>query len=245
MIYKTAPTTQRIQWESFRVVDDFKVNLNVGIRVIQTSDEMIELILANNFKYRMSRYKANEDDGFNIGYGYGNSDMPYGMTEEEAYDEWIKEFKKKEDQLVRQLPLDFISQARFDSIMSLYFLTGKWRTMPTNSIRGGSYDILGAIKAGQWEAVADMISDGGIDRRQRQIEAKVMMLGDYSSVKTRNSTRLEGIQYARSQYSSGFITDSFTKKQTEFAYYRQTGGGYLPNTTMNRKMQIKKIFPLR
>lgn len=244
MINKNAPTSARIQWDTFTVRDNFRVGLDVGIRVLQTSAEMIELILANNFDYRMYRYYSTDEETYKIGYGYGNSDLPYGMTEDEAYGEWIKEFKKREDQLARQLPVNFLSQSRFDALMSLYFLTGKWRTIPSTTVPG-SYDILGAIKLGNWEAVANMISDCSIDRKQRLTEARVMMLGDYSSQKTRRSVRIDGIQYARSQYAGGLITDSFTRKQAEFAYYRQTGGGYLPNTPMLRKMQIKKLYPLR
>jgi GH24 family phage-related lysozyme (muramidase) len=244
MINRNAPISARIQWETFEVVDNFRATMDVNIRALQTSEEMIELILSN-YRYRMYRYasETNSKD-FKIGYGFGNPNLPYGMTEDEAYSEWLKEFKIVEKNFVRQLPINFMTQSQFDALISLYFTTGKWKTVESNTVTG-TYDILGAIKLGNWEAVANMISDSLIDRPQRLAEARVMMLGDYSNIKTRRWLRLEGIQFTRTQYISNLITDAFAKKQAEFAYYRQTNGGYLPNTTMLRKMQIKNIFPLR
>jgi GH24 family phage-related lysozyme (muramidase) len=238
MINKNAPISARTQWETFEIVDEFRATMDVSIRALQTSDEMIEIILAN-YRYRMYRYSAEDNNSFKIGYGFGNPDLPYGMTEDEAYSEWIREFKKVEKNFVRQLPINFMTQSQFDALISLYFTTGKWKTVDSNTVTG-TYDILGAIKLGNWEAVANMISDGSIDRPQRLIEARVLMLGDYNISKNRRWLRLEGIQFTRTQYIANQITDPFAKKQAEFAYYRQTNGGYLPNTPMLRKMQIKK-----
>lgn len=244
MINKSVPTTSRIQWEVFRVTDEFRAKQQAPVEVMQTSDDMIEFILANNYEYRMYRYLSEDGKNYKIGYGYGDPDVPQGMTEAEAYSEWIKEFKKKEDQFARQLPIDFISQSQFDALMSLYFTTGSWRYIPANSL-DGNYDILSAVKLGYWEDVANMISDCATNRQYRQMEAAVMMLANYTTQKTRRSVLIDGIFFARSQYSAGAITDSFTKKQAEFGFYRQTGGVYLPNTPTLRMRQIKKLYPLR
>jgi len=244
MINKNAPISARLQWETFVISDSHRANLPVDKTVLQTSEDMIELILANNYRYRMYRYLSEEEKTYKIGYGYGDSSLPYGMTEDDAYGEWIKEFKKKEDQFARQLPINYLSQSQFDALMSLYFTTGNWRYIPSNTVPG-SYDILNAVKLGNWEAVANMISDCPTNRHQRFVEARVMILGDYSTQRTRRSIAIEGIQFARAQYGANKITDSVSKKQAEFAYYRQTGGGYLPNTPMLRKIQIKRQYPLR
>jgi len=226
----------RIQWETFSNVDRFKSDFKVLTPLIQCSDELIPIVLAN-YRFRMYRYQDTADNFYKIGYGYGNSNTPYGMTESEAYSEWIVEFKKKESSLQKQLPIPSITVSQFDALLSLYFTTGSWRTIESDE---GIYDISSAIKNMQWTLVADMIANGKTNRTQRQLEAKILMLGDYRTDKSRNWLRNEGIQYTRTTYIRG-ITDNLAKKQAEISYYRQTAGAYLPNLTENKKREISNI----
>lgn len=226
----------RTQWENYQPVDRFKTDFNVMTSIIKCSDEIIPIVLANS-RFRMFRYVDDQSNDYKIGYGYGNPNYPYGMTEAEAYAEWISEFKKKESSLKQQLPLNSISQSQFDALLSLYFLTGSWRTIVSSE---GTYDILNAVKNLQWSLVADMISNGKIDRNQRQIESRVLMLGDYNTTKSRAWLRNEGVQYARTTYIRG-ITDSIAKKQAEISYFRQTSGAFLPNLTDLKKTEISNI----
>lgn len=223
----------RIQWETFQPTDRFKTDFKVLTSLIKCSDEIIPIVLANS-RFRMYRYKDANTDMYKIGYGYGDPDTKYGVTESEAYGQWIAEFKKKESSLQKQLSLPSITTSQFDALLSLYFLTGSWRTIESDE---GVYDLSSAIKNLQWSLVADMIANGKVDRNQRQLEAKILMLGDYRSDKTRNWLSNEGVQYTRTTYIRG-ITDSLAKKQAEIAYYRQTMGAFLPNLTENKKREI-------
>lgn len=226
----------RIQWETFSNTDRFKTDFKVITPLIQCSDELIPIVLSN-YRFRMYRYQDGVDNFYKIGYGYGNSNTPYGMTENEAYAEWIAEFKKKESSLQKQLPIPSITVSQFDALLSLYFTTGSWRTIESDE---GIYDISSAIKNMQWSLVADMIANGKSNRTQRQLEAKILMLGDYRTDKSRNWLRNEGIQHTRTTYIRG-ITDNLAKKQAEISYYRQTMGAYLPNLTENKKREISNI----
>jgi hypothetical protein len=226
----------RIQWETFSNVDRFKSDFKVLTPLVQCSDELIPIVLSNS-RFRMYRYQDTVTNFYKIGYGYGNSNTPYGMTESEAYGEWIAEFKKKESSLQKQLPIPSITVSQFDALLSLYFTTGSWRTIESDE---GIYDISSAIKNMQWSLVADMIANGKVNRTQRQLEAKLLMLGDYRTDKSRNWLRNEGIQYTRTTYIRG-ITDALAKKQAEISYYRQTMGTYLPNLTENKKREISNL----
>lgn len=233
---KVVSPQYRIQWENYQPVDRFKTDFNIITSMVKCSDEIIPIVLTNS-RYRMSRYLDESSNIYKIGYGYGNSAQPYGMTEAEAYAEWIAEFKKKESSLQQQLPINSITQSQFDALLSLYFLTGNWRTIVSSE---GTYDILTAVKNLQWSLVADMISNGKVDRNQRQIEARILMLGDYNTTKSRAWLRNEGIQYTRTSYIRG-MSDSIAKKQAEISYYRQTSGAFLPNLTDLKKTEIINI----
>lgn len=226
----------RIQWEIFQPTNRFKTDFKVLTPSIACSEELIPIVLANS-RFRMYRYTDSITNLYKIGYGYGDTSTVYGMTESEAYGEWIAEFKKKESNLQKQLPLPSITASQFDALLSLYFLTGSWRTIEADE---GTYDLNSAIKNQQWSLVADMIANGKVDRNQRQLEAKILMLGDYRTDKTRNWLRNEGVQYTRTTYIRG-ITDQLAKKQAEIAYYRQTMGAFLPNLTENKKRQISNL----
>ena len=226
----------RIQWETFQPTNRFKTDFKVLTPLVTCSDELIPIVLSNS-RFRMYRYTDSENNFYKIGYGYGDPSTKYGMTESEAYGEWIAEFKKKESSLQKQLPLPSITVSQFDALLSLYFLTGSWRTIESDE---GTYDLSSAIKNLQWSLVADMIANGKVDRNQRQTEAKILMLGDYRTDKTRNWLRNEGVQYTRTTYIRG-ITDPLAKKQAEIAYYRQTMGAFLPNLTENKKREISNL----
>jgi len=168
-----------------------------------------------------------------IGYGFGDSNNLRGYTEPESYSEWISAFRKSQHKLRNQLPLINITQSQFDALSSLYFQTGEWRRVLSTD---GTYDLYSAIKGERWLLVADMIANG-MDRSARINDAKILLLGDYSVFKGRTDKRREGIQFARNQYIIG-IKDSLAKKQAEFAYYRQTGGAWLPNVAESRQRMI-------
>lgn len=224
----------KIQWETFSKTQqqkwDSEYRVSASIRTV--SEPMIPIILSNS-KFRMFRY-LDENNVYKIGYGYGNPEKRDGYTEVEAYSEWISALKKKEEFLQRQIPIA-LSQSQFDAILSLYFLTGNWKTIVGSE---GTYNLLNPIRSGDWATVADMLSNATENRDQRMREARIIMIGDYTNTKTRTWIRNDGIQYTRTQYASDKITDILAKKQAEIAYYRQTNGAFLPNMNELKKREI-------
>lgn len=226
----------RIQWDTFQPVNRFKTDFNVLPYLITCSEELIPIVLGNS-RFRMYRYIDDITQEYKIGYGYGDANLPNGMIEEEAYAEWISEFKNKEYNLKKQLPIPSITSSQFDALLSLYFTTGSWKRIESSE---GTYDIYSAVKNLQWSLVADMIANGKTNRDHRQIESRILMLGDYRTNKSRNWLRNEGVQYTRTTYIRG-ITDTLAKKQAEVSYYRQTLGAFLPNISDTRKRQIVNL----
>lgn len=228
----------RVQWEIFNKTEQQKWDSEflTSVQYQTLSEEMIPIILSNS-NYRMFRY-LDENGNYKIGYGYSNPDKIDGYTEPEAYTDWIKELKRKEDLLQKQLPVLSLSQSQFDAILSLYFLTGNWKTIEGTE---GTYNLFNAIRIDDWVTVANMLANASENRDQRLIEAKLIMVGDYTFNKTRTWVRNEGIQYTRTQYISG-IDDSVAKRQAEFAYYRQTNGAFLPNMNELKKREIINTY---
>lgn len=235
---KTVSIYRRIPWETYSTnpLREWKIKLGIYAPSIVASNELLDFLISN-FDYRMYRYRDPITDQYKMGYGYTDPSYEYGATENEAYSDWIKEVKRKERLLTQQLPVTMITESQFDALLSLYVMTGNWK-----KLRGeeGTYDIFSAVKSLNWQLVADMIANGQ-DKSQRLAEARILMLGDYSHTGDRNRLAGLGIQYARTQYVRG-IPDAFSRKQAEYAFYRQTNGVFLPNMPELRKRQIVSIF---
>lgn len=233
MMLPIVDSKYRIPWQDFRVKNLYYTQSTNPPYIMQASEEIIPVIL-NNFRYRMYKYFDEPSNQFKIGYGYGNPNDQKGMTEPEAYSLWISELRKKQVLLRNQIPFLYVTQSQFDALLSLYFQTGSWRIVQS---REGTYDLLSAIKENSWQAAADMIANGSVKRDARMREARVMMLGDYSVERTRTNLRREGIEYTRTQYIQG-IDDSFTRRQAQIAYFRQTNGAWLPNMSQAEKSVV-------
>lgn len=231
---KTVSPSFRIQWETFSKTEQQKWDSEFRISTLyQTVSEEAKLLILSNNRFRMFRY-LDENGIYKIGYGYGNPDKRDGYTEAEAYGDWIKELKRKENILQKQLPLLSLTQSQFDAILSLYFLTGDWKKI--NGVEG-TYDILSAMRNNDWLTIANMLANATDNREQRLKEARMIILADYYTEKDRTWLRNEGIQYTRTQYVNT-IADTLAKRQAEFAYYRQTNGAFLPNMREIRKREI-------
>jgi len=235
MALKTVSQNNRIQWETFQPINEWKLLYPFNSTAMSCSVELIPLVLSHS-RFRMSRYLDNTT--YKIGYGYSDPTVNYGITEPEAYTDWIAAFKKKERDLKNQLSfVSAVTQSQFDALLSLYFLTGSWKTVVSSE---GTYDIVDAIKKDEWYLVADMIANGKQDHDQRLREARILALADYNIDKDRTWLRIEGIQYARTIYSRG-MNDLIAKKQLENAYYRETQA-FLPTMSELKKREIANRY---
>ncbi len=222
---------RRTAWDTYTVKDDWRVNFLIAVTQLSVSDEMLQVMLSNN-EYRMFRYSI---DGKNYKIGYGQGDPTgIGFTEVEAYSEWIEYIKEKERKFKSTLPLISMSQSHYDALFSLYCDTGNWKNVTSDV---GTYDVFTAIKAGRFLLAIDMIADGKVNPAMRRAEARVFQLADYTTSRTRQFLRSEGIAYALKQYTSGGITTEFSKRQCETGYYRQTTA-FIPGMTALRQREL-------
>ena len=229
--------SRRIEWEIYPTGNVSRQTELKDIDAISATDDIV-LHMLSNFKFRMQSY-IDMNGVKAIGYGYGNPDSKTGITEEEAFGEWIGVIKQKQSNLIHQLPLTRITQSQFDALLSLYVLTGSWKFVDSQQ---GRYDIFNAISVNDWETVANMIANGteNTATSSRFFESRVLQLGDYSNIKTRAWVRNEGIQYTRKTSSAGGFTD-MQLRQAEISYYRELGM-FLPTTTDLRKRTIDRII---
>jgi hypothetical protein len=222
----------RIQWETFSIQDEFAVNYRFPANSSNVSFGMSNLMLSRQ-TWTGIRKKDPVTGKYGIGYGVGDPDDVQGYTESQAYAEWVGDLRNRQKQLIAQLSISFITQTKFDALLSLYIDTGTWRIVQADE---GTYDLATPVKNGNWLLVADIISRGKLNPTLRKKEARVMRLADYTFTKTRNQQVTQGVQLLRTQYVAG-IANEFDKKQTEFVYYRQFGT-FLPGMTQLRQRRV-------
>jgi hypothetical protein len=222
----------RIQWETFTVQDAFAVDYRYPVQRATMSIGMENLMLSRR-TWSGIRKVDTATGKYTIGYGVGDPDDVQGYTESQAYAEWVGDLRNRQKRLIAQLPILFVTQTIFDSLLSLYIDTGTWRTVQADE---GMYDLATPVKNGNWLLAADIISRGKANSELRKKEARVMRLADYSFTKTRNQQVTQGVQLLRTQYVAG-IANEFDKKQTEFVYYRQFGT-FLPGMTQLRQRRV-------
>jgi len=171
-----------------------------------------------------------------IGYGLSSGSDSNGLTEAEAYSYFIQDLKVKERAFKKLLPLANISQTNYDALLSLYYFTGDISSTGTPARK---FKINNYIVNDQWQWVATALVLSGNQRNIRQGEAKIMMLADYGSSKSRETIKAQGLQDIRTVYPDGF--DSVKSlNQAEYVYYLETNR-FLPKMTQSRKRQIVNL----
>lgn len=224
-----------VEWDIHNVIDDDKLRIEIAISEVIASHDIILHIL-NSFRYRMQQYQDSSNK-LSIGYGFSDPTKIDGITESEAYSDWLASVKRTQRELKNQLPVTTITQPHFDALYSLFVTTGNWRYVDSPQ---GRYDILDAVNNNDWKTVANMIVNGNNSgNSDRLFEARVLQLNDYSDIRSREWMRNEGIQYTRKFTVSGKFSET-QQRQAEISYYRELGI-FLPQTTELRKRAIGRI----
>jgi hypothetical protein len=174
-----------------------------------------------------------------IGYGFSNGNDSNGLTESEAYSFFIEDLKNKERAFKKIVPLSLISQTNYDALFSLFYFTSDISKTGTPDRQ---FKINNYIVNEQWQWVATALVLSGNQRIVRQGEAKIMMLADYGSVKSRSLLKAQGLQNIRTLYPNGFETTK-SLNQAEYVYYKETNR-FLPKMTQSRKRQIVNLANL-
>jgi len=219
-----------IEFDLFTVKDSSLVNDKKILQNLEASSSLINTILREK-KWR--GYSYIENGVRKIGYGLTAGSESDGLSEIQSYGYFIEDFKQKERNFKKLLPLNYISQSCYDALLSLYYYTGTIKTIGSESRR---FDINDYVINEKWQYIASILVLTNDNRTIRQLEASIMMLADYGSQKDRTTIRSQGIQEIRTLYPNRF-DDTLSLKQAEYIYYKETKR-FLPLMTQSRKRQI-------
>ena len=218
----------KTNWEDYTVLDEDLYETEIYIDSVFASDTLV-LVALNNFKY----------NGYD-GKGYSVGAATRGITEEEAYNIWIEDFRRRERNLIRQLKsfgLNEVSQSVFDGLLLYYLLAENFTIVYAME---GQYNLRDHIVSKNWDTVAGMILRDHANRQNSLRAATILRLADYGNPKNRGWLRANGIFEMRASNQIGLLSgDQLVRAR--FSYYAETLE-FLPLTPNSIKRDIAKRY---
>lgn len=214
-------------WTEF-TLKDAEWDTSIFIDDIYASDIIILVTL------NMARYVGYNQTGYSI------AGAKRGITEQEAYDIWTKDFQNNQRVLIRQLKsfgLTSIPQCVFDGLLLYYIINGDVLTVTADE---GVYEIRDYIADSDWTTVASMIKRSNFNRLFCVQAASIIRLSDYGKSKSRSWMRQTGIFEMRDKNEIRAL-DENNLERARFAYYAETLK-FLPNTPEGIKRTIAKAY---
>ena len=226
------PSAKLIEWSDFTVKDSLDTTLVEPIENRELSAKAVSVLL---LKYVYKMYTVNGVIGYNT--LDTNKTYTYGISEADAFSDWIIGIKKLEKGLKNVLPAKFnITKSKFDGLVLFFVVTGQINKV---KIVEGSFDLKSDILSGNWETVASKISYDSRDFNISRQIGSIMILGDYGQPLPRTWMRNKGIQTTRRQYE--FLIDGYQIRQAEHSYYRETQK-FLPNMSEMRQREVVSYY---
>ncbi len=226
------PTSSLIEWSEFTIRNTLDTANEEVIENRELSAKAVSRLL------QTYTFKMHTEKGV-LGYITVDNDdkYPYGITEADAFSDWIISVKNKEKSLKNILPKEFyVTQAQYDALVIFFITTGQVNKVQTTT---GIYDVKEKILAKDWETVASMIINDKRDFNLNQQAGTIMVLGDYGYLNSRVFLRNQGIQRLRRKY--GYLTSAYNKRQSEHSYYRETQK-FLPNMSEMRQREVVNYY---
>ena len=227
-LQSTVDNKNLIDYSLFTVIDSDAVNVPIPLNQLEANEKLINLKLRTT---GWLGYTKNNHIGYKKQIGLDGN----GLTEEEAYIIWIEDFKDKEKRFKKLFPSLQLTQAQYDAMLGLYVDTGSFLFVGTEDRK---FLLQEFITDGKWDHIATALTLSGADRLSRQAEAKILMLGDYGTTKSRTLIKQQGIQTLVKEYSSKQLSE-LQSRQAEYVYYAETKR-FLPNMTESRKQILVK-----
>lgn len=222
------PEYFRTVWTDYDVKDDTMYDTLIDITTIGASESVRSVAL--NF----SRYNAYDTAG------YGESNFTNGVTEQQAFNDWILQWENENSKVLKSifnLNILKITQNQYDAIVLFNWTTGDVYTVASPE---GQYDLRSVIQNKNWDSVADMMSRSTINKEKSVLCAKLLRLADYDSFKDRIWLRTQGIHDMRKKNELRLL-DSQQLRFARFAYFAETGD-FLPYTPEGIKRDIVKKY---
>ena len=214
-------------WTEF-TLKDAEWDKSIFIDDIYASDNIILVTL------NMARYVGYNQTGYSI------AGAKRGITEQEAYDIWIKDFQNNQRTLIGQLKsfgLRSIPQCVFDGLLLYYIINGDVLTVTADE---DIYEIRDYIVDSDWTTVASMIKRSNFNRLFCVQASSIIRLSDYGKSKSRSWMRQTGIFEMRDKNQINAF-DETDLERARFAYYAETLK-FLPNTPEGIKRTIAKAY---
>ena len=214
-------------WTEF-TLKDTEWDTSIFIDDIYASDNIILVTL------NMARYVGYNQTGYSI------AGAKRGITEQEAYDIWIKDFQNNQRTLIGQLKsfgLRSIPQCVFDGLLLYYIINGDVLTVTADE---DIYEIRDYIVDSDWTTVASMIKRSNFNRLFCVQASSIIRLSDYGKSKSRSWMRQTGIFEMRDKNQINAF-DETDLERARFAYYAETLK-FLPNTPEGIKRTIAKAY---
>ena len=228
------PNSAQINWNEFTVLDEDKTTVQQNIKDLEIGDSTLKRVLG---KTSMNMYTNTTDQLI----GYVTNDTQhlyrYGMTEEQAYADYLVWMKQAEKNFKTKLPTGFLlTQSQYDGLVAFYTTTRSINTVETIY---GTFDLKTHILNEDWAEVANLIAFDISNPNQTMIDSKTIMLYDNGYPKTRAWLRNQGLQRLRRYYHT--TSDGYRRTQMEFAYYQETQQ-FLPGMSEARQREVVAYY---
>ena len=221
-------TRYKTEWADYVVKDQTAIDTEINLEDVSAS-ETIKMVTLN-----MSRYS-----GYNT-YGYDVGNANRGITEQEAYDIWNRDFQFEQRTFLKQLKafgINTISQPVYDGLLLYYIINGDILNVDASE---DNYSLREYIVEKDWDTVASMIKRSNFNKIFCAQAATIIKLADYGKYKTRAWMRQTGIFEMRDKNEINALSTTQLER-ARFAYYAETLK-FLPNTPEGIKRNIVKEY---
>lgn len=204
-------------WSDYVVKDETAYKTEIDLSLLTASSKAKDVALDFFDEY----------SGFD-GTAYGEGTYATGLTEQQAYDNWLVTFNKQQSIVKKQLQQNpklpnAYPQSVFDGLVLLNWATGKVFTVTAIE---GIYDLLDGLRLKDFDIVASMLMRSNKNKSLCVKCATILRLADYGKPRTRLWQRTNGIHKMRDKNEKD-VLDTNLLKRARFSYFAETGN-FLP-----------------
>jgi len=218
-------------WGDYVVKDETAYKTEIDLSLLTASSKAKDVALDFFDEY----------SGFD-GTAYGEGTYTTGLTEQQAYDNWLVTFNKQQSIVKKQLQQNpklpnAYPQSIFDGLILLNWATGKVFTVTAIE---GIYDLLDGLILKDFDTVASMLMRSNKNRNLCIKCATILRLADYGKPKTRLWQRTNGIHKMRDKNEKDAL-DIDSLKRARFSYFAETGN-FLPFSPESAKRDVVREY---
>ena len=218
-------------WSDYVVKDETAYKTEIDLSLLTASSKAKDVALDFFDEY----------SGFD-GTAYGEGTYATGLTEQQAYDNWIVTFNKQQSIVKKQLQQNpklpnAYPQSVFDGLVLLNWATGKVFTVTAIE---GIYDLLDGLRLKDFDIIASILMRSNKNKSLCIKCATILRLADYGKPKTRLWQRTNGIHKMRDKNEKD-VLDIDSLKRARFSYFAETGN-FLPFSPESAKRDVVREY---